>query len=71
MVEPNPDQRVAWAVRTMRDEKSLSLWISVDSLMGFRNEAGAKDWHPAFLALLDHIIREAQKADTYGRDVTS
>jgi hypothetical protein len=66
---PEPIRPVAWPVRTMRDEQKLRLWISVDSIMEFRNLAGAAEWPPAFLALLDHIIRESQRADRYGKDI--
>jgi hypothetical protein len=65
----DPIRPVAWPVRTMRDENKLRLWVSVDSLMEFRNLAGAAGWPPPFLMLLDHIVREAQRADRYGRDI--
>lgn len=60
---------VAWPVRTMRDEKKLRLWLSVDSLMEFRNRAGTAGWPMVMLLLLDHMILEAQKADRYGKDI--
>ena len=68
MTAPDP-QRIAWPVRTVRTKKG-DLFVSVDSLMGFRNQMGPAGWHPVFMALMDHIIQEAQKADMYGKDVT-
>lgn len=68
MTMPQPEQ-VAWPVRTIRIP-SGDLYISVDSLMGFRNRMAPANWHPIFMALMDHIIQEAQRADAYGKDVT-
>jgi len=65
---PEP-QQVAWPVRTIRSETG-DLYISVDSLMTFRNLMGSAHWHPVLLHLVDHIILEARRADTYGKDVT-
>jgi hypothetical protein len=66
MSEP---QQVAWPVRTMRSANG-DLYVSVDSLMGFRNLMGPANWHPVLLHLVDHIIREAQRADRYGKEIT-
>lgn len=60
---------VAWPVRTIRDEKKFRLWLSVDSIMEFRNKAGQAGWPPIMLMLLDHMVLEAQKADRYGKDI--
>jgi hypothetical protein len=68
MTSPEPE-RVAWPVRTIRS-KTGDLYVSVDSLMGFRNMMGPAHWHPVLLNLMDHIIREAQRADMYGKEVT-
>lgn len=68
MSAPEP-QQVAWPVRTIRI-KSGDLYISVDSLMNFRNLMGPANWHPVLLHLMDHIITEAQRADRSGKDVT-
>lgn len=65
----DPIRPVAWPVRTMRDEKHLRLWLSVDSIMEFRNKAGAAGWPHPFLTLMDHLVAEAQKADRYGKDI--
>lgn len=66
MQEP---QRIAWPVRTAR-MKSGDLFISVDCLMNFRNMMGPAGWPQGFLALMDHIIREAQRADAYGEEIS-
>lgn len=62
-------KRIAWPVRTYRTEDG-NLFISVDCLMNFRNLMGPAGWPQGFLALMDHIIREAQRADMYGEEVT-
>jgi len=66
---PEPLRPVAWPVRTIRDENKYRLWISVDSIMEFRNIAGQAGWPAPFLILLDHIVREAQRADLHGKDI--
>lgn len=66
MMEP---QQIAWPVRTVRTENG-DLFVSVDSLMGFRNSMGPAGWHPVLMQLMDHIIREAQRADQDGRTIT-
>jgi hypothetical protein len=66
---PEPIRPVAWPIQTMRDEKRLRLWVSVDSIMEFRNRAGQAQWPTPFLQLLDHIVQEAQRVDRYGKDI--
>lgn len=67
MTSPEP-QQVAWPVRTMRSANG-DLYVSVDCLMNFRNQMGPANWHPIFMYLMDHIIREAQRADMYGKEI--
>ena len=62
-------KRVAWPVRTLRDPRTGNLYISVDCLMNFRNMMGPAGWPQGFLALMDHIIREAQRSDAYGKEI--
>lgn len=63
-------QEIAWPVRTLRTPDG-DLYVSVDSLMGFRNRMGPANWHPVFMRLMDHIITEARRADLYGEDQIS
>jgi hypothetical protein len=62
-------QRVPWPVKTLRSPAG-DLYIAVDSLMDFRNKMTPAGWPPIICDVLDHIIREAQRTDIYGEDVT-